>query len=206
MESILLWATAIGGISTAIATGGLVWVALRTLGGANKQLQLLREQVDREARPYVVLEVVPGLHGLGSWDLVVRNMGRTIARDVRMDIGDLSRRDEKDFITEPLARYLSAKRILAPSARQRVMWRREPNKEVGRPEPAGASQKVSATVTYKDDVGASYTDVYDLSTDTIDDSTPAPTQGPKVLGDDKELVNIEKAIRTLSIHLGELRR
>ncbi|MEE3851928.1 hypothetical protein VZC37_16420 [Gordonia sp. LSe1-13] len=141
MESVLPWVTAIGAGVTARATVGLALVAAATLGGAQTQLQLLREQAVREGRPYVVAEVVPGLHGAGFTDLVVANTGRTIAHDVTVDVGPLTKRNGDDHISDALHRYLSTPRTLAPGARHRVMWRMEPHSRMSE---AGPEQTVQA--------------------------------------------------------------
>lgn len=209
MESALLWATAVGGTVTAIATVGLVIVAAKTLGGAQKQLRLLREQVIREGRPYVIAEVVPGIHGAGFTDLVIANSGRTIAHDVAVDVGPLARRDAEDHISDALRKYLDTPRTLAPGARHRLMWRMEPHNGMSE---AGANRAdVTGKIAYRDDEGRKYTESYDLSVDTMLDAMPVPTEGAKVSGSSRtktemELGNISRAIRALNLHVGELRR
>lgn len=209
METALLWVTAIGAILTAVATVGLVIVAQRTLGGAREQLDLLRKQVVREGRPYVVAEVVPGLHGAGFSDLVIANIGRTLARDVTVDVGALEKRDDTDHISDGLRKYLTTPRTIVPGVRQRVMWRMEPHHGHSA---AGADRSaVTGTVRYKDDDGTVYEDCYDLSVDTMINATPVPSEGPKVSGGSRtkietSLADINHAVRTLNIHVGELRR
>lgn len=209
MESALLWATAIGGCLTALATIGLVIVAGKTLGGAKTQLNLLREQAVREGRPYVVAEVVPGLQGGGFSDLVVANTGRTIAHDVTIDVGPLTKRTDDDHISDALHTFLSTPRSLAPGSRRRVMWRMEPSEHLAE---AGADRSgISGKIEYSDADGNEYVEDYDLSVDTLHDATPLPTQGPTVNSPsltktDTELANISRAIRTLNTHVGELRR
>ena len=204
MDDALLWITAIGSLLTACATTALVWVAWRTLNGAREQLRLLREQAAREGRPYVVAEIVPGLHGAGSSDLVLRNVGRTIALAITVEVNKIADRGPGDYISGALMQYLAEPRTLAPGSRQRVMWRAEPS-DSGRGE-AGAARRVSGQVNYRDETGAKYSETYDLSVETISKSSPIPTEGPRVHGDGKELANIERALRTLNGHVGELRR
>lgn len=205
MESALLWITAAGSALTAAATIGLVWVAWRTLSGARDQLVLLQRQVAREGRPYVVAEVVPGLHGAGSSDLIVQNLGRTLAHRVMIDIGELSVRDDDDYISGPLAEYLAKPKTLAPGSRHRVMWRCEPREQAGRGE-AGAPKTAQGKVSYTDDGGHQYSETYDLSVDGVMQVTPVPTVGTRSHGEGKELVNIEHALRALNRHVGELSR
>lgn len=205
MEDALLWTTAIGAVVTALATIGLVVVATWTLGGAKRQLVLQTEQAEREGRPYVVAEVVPGLHGAGHWDLVVRNYGRTSARSVIISCADLRVRDDDDHISPHLIPYLATPRALAPGARERVMWRMDED-AYERLSQAGAPGKTSVDVTYCDDIGNEYTDTYSFDVNTLGAAAPVPTEGPSAMGNGKELMNIERALRTLNAHVGELRR
>ena len=205
MSDALLWITAVGSISTACATIGLVVVGGRALVGTRDQVKLLREQTEREGRPYVVLNVVPGLHGPGSWDLTIRNAGRTMAQDILIIVEGLVPQGETDYISTSLKKYLSSPRSLAPGTSQRVMWRAEADTETGAVE-AGAPGQAMAEASYHDSQGAKYKERFDLSVDLLGAISPAPTQGPRARGEHKELANIERALRTLNQHVGEIRR
>lgn len=199
----MLWMTAITSLITALTTIGLLVVAVFALRGAVNQLRLLQEQNHEQTRPYVVADIVPGMHGAGTWDLVVTNLGRSIALGVTIDIGPFAPQNERDTITEPLKRYLTTPRTLAPGARQRVMWRSD-WKDMGRH--FGAPRTASGRVTYADNVGIQYEEEYDLSVEGVAAATPVPTKGNTELGAGMELRNIELALRTLNVHVGELRR
>lgn len=199
----MLWTTAITGLITALTTIGLLVVAVFALRGALKQLRLLQEQSHEQTRPYVVADVAPGMHGAGTWDLVVTNVGRSIALGVSIDIGPFAPQNEHDTIAEPLARYLATPRTLAPGARQRVMWRSD-WKDASRH--FGAPRSATGRVTYTDNAGTPYDEAYDLSVEGMAAATPVPTKGETELGAGKELRNVELALRTLNVHVGELRR
>lgn len=205
MTDTLLWLTAIGSVATAAFTAFLWLVAWRTLSGAKDQLELLTQQAVREVRPFVSAEVLPGFHGTGCWDLVVSNSGRTAARNIRFEIEPWSPGDDKDHISEPLNAYLRAQHMLVPGARHRVMWRMNTLPELGLTE-AGAGAQASLGIRYEDDLGQTYTDAFLFNLDIIGAITPSPSEGPSALGKDKELANIERALRTLNVHVGELRR
>ncbi|RMB69720.1 hypothetical protein AYK61_26595 [Rhodococcus sp. SBT000017] len=205
MDNILLWVTAVGAVATAIATIGLVVVAHKTLGGAKDQLTLLREQAEQERRPYVVADIVPGLHGPGSTDLVLQNLGRSTARGVLVDIGQLSKRNDTDHISDPLRRYLRNPRTLVPGARHRVMWHDVGNPETGRAA-SGVSDTVPARITYTDDNGTEYSETNELGIEDMTSVSPVPTTGPRVLGSNSELADIDHALRAIAGHVGELRR
>lgn len=201
----LLWATAIGSVATALFTAFLWLVAWRTLSGARKQLSLLRAQAEREGRPYVTADVVPGLHGAGNWDLIVANTGRTAARDITFDFDDWAPKDSEDHITSSLLAYLRASHVLVPNARHRLHWRMNPDPQFGTTE-AGADPSSRLTIKYADDQGQKYTDAFSFDVDLLGAASPVPTEGPKAIGKDKDLARINQAIRTLSVHVGELRR
>lgn len=203
MTDTLAWVTAVGSVLTALVTIGLWWVAARTLGGAKDQLQLLQEQVKADSRPYVVVEAVPGLHPAPAWDLVVRNVGRSMARDLRLTPDSWESRGEGDYITGALQTFLATPRFLAPGARLRVMWRYEGTPS--NPE-AGAPARVKMGVEYADDSGTVFREEYEISLDELSAITPVPSEGPRATGSDKELQNIEKAVRALNVQVGELRR
>lgn len=199
------------------------------------QIGLLRKQMRDDARPYIVADVVPGLHGDGSWDLVLHSTGRSTARNVTVATDPALMPDglsADDHITEPLMEYLKGSRPLPPGARHRLMWRYSHKGE----EDAGAPAQVTVTVTYDDDrqrsvrrlAGAAwqvlcrllgragaeaaargrYIEVFGFDTDALGPSTPVPAEGPYKCGSEQgqELMNIDRAIRNLAKHVGELRR
>ena len=173
MADVLLWITAIGSGVTALATIGLVLVAGRALGGTGDQVKLLREQVQREGRPYLVLDVVPGLHGPGSWDLRIRNVGRTMAREVTVEVAGLTIRDETDDISGYLLQYLETPREIAPGSGQRVMWRSEADPTTKQTE-EGAPASAQAVAKYVDWTGLPYQEPFDLSVDLYGAISPVP--------------------------------
>lgn len=200
MIEALAWVTAVASVLSAAFAGAAVLVAWRTLGGAGQQLALLREQARAEARPFVVAQVVPSLHGGAAWDLTIQNLEKSIAREVRLEGIALTPRGDDDYIGENLAKILSVSQTLVPGGRMRATGRREAygNRKV----PAGAEPVVSATLRYGDDNGEEC--VFDL--DSIAAATPLPSDGPNALGENSELKNIAYAVRALSVHVGELRR
>ncbi|MCP3420336.1 hypothetical protein [Nocardioides pinisoli] len=206
MTDTLLWLTAIGSVATALFTAFLWIVAWRTLSGAKDQLELLTKQAVREGRPFVSAEVVPGLHGPGFWDLIVTNTGRTAAREIRFDFEEWTPQDDKDHITEHLLVYLNATHMLVPNARHRVLWRANDDPTTSMTA-AGVPPRFNLGISYEDDQNTAYSDSFDFDVEVIGSVSPAPTQGPRVSsGNEKELANIERALRTLNTHVGELRR
>lgn len=207
MTEFLLWVTAVGAIATAGFTGLLWWVAKGTLGGTNTQLGLLREQAERDGRPYVTLDVVTGLHGIGAWDLVVANSGRSLALDVKFDFDDWQSAGEGDYITKNLIPFLRESQTLVPGARKRAMWRSE--RDSGSTE-AGAPEHITLTAKYSDELQKQYSTEFHLDLRAIKSVAPAPQEGARTTGVSKDanksLADIDHALRTLNAHVGELRR
>jgi hypothetical protein len=71
---------------------------------------------------------------------------------------------------------------------------------------AGADAILRLVTIYQDDMGNSYRDEVTLDVDALGAATPVPTEGPRKTGTGKELDRIDLAIRTWSVHPGELRR
>lgn len=217
--------TAIGALATAVFTGFLWWVGRDGLIGARKELglvaeqarlvgeqvELTRKQHEREVRPYVAASALPGLWGPGSWDLMVRNFGRTAARNVRFAIDPWPARvhedlgDHEDGVLLHLLEFLDGSYTIVPDAHYRVMWRLEAG-FMGGPNPVeGAPEDTKITVHYQDDLGNVYEDAFPLT--LAGSATPSPDQGMKATsGSNQELANINHALRAMNVHLGELRR
>lgn len=201
------WITASAGVITAGATALLAVFAFTAFRASVAQLKLLTADSQRQTRPYVNIDLAPGLHGVGFWDITIENLGRSIARDVRVDAGRLEARDEHDHISEKLSEFLARPLTLPPGARRRVMWRMEPAE--GRT-PAGADGDVTVTVTYRDDFDQPYKDVFNVAVDGYSAVSPAPDEGARVTDGDRSkgersLANIERALHTLNNHVGMLR-
>lgn len=205
MDASLLDAiTAIGSILTAIGTGGLVVVAHKTLTNAGDQLGHLRHDSAQQTRPYVYLEVVPGLQGSGSWDLRIKNLGASLAHNVQIDVGELEPLSADDRIVKHLAGFFRNPLTLPPAAHLRVVWRRD---DASRDLLEGAPEVREVSVGYKDVDGNIYKETYTLSLVGWGQAMPAPQQGDRRnSGDNRELADIAHAIRALNTHAGEIRR
>lgn len=202
METTLLWITATGSVLTAVFTCALWLVGWRTLGGAREQLKLLREQAERDGRPYLAIDVVPGLHGAGFWDLVIENTGRSVARAVKLEVPRWDAADPDDHITEPLRRFLAATHTIGPGARRRVMWRMSRD-DIG---VAGAPAVTTLAVAYQDETGGDLGESVTFDLETLAPLAPSPTEGARKGAGGRDLANIDFALRALSSHIAELRR
>lgn len=201
------WLTASAAIVTAVATGLLALFAFTAFRASVEQLKLLSADSARQTRPYVNIDLAPGLHGNGFWDITIENLGRSIARDVRIDPGPLGPRDARDHISGRLADFFARPLTLPPGARRRVMWRMEEDETRT---VAGAPAEVDVQVSYADDQQKRYTETFNVASEGYGHVAPSPTTGSKVSGGgrskgDESLANIERALRTLNTHVGMLR-
>lgn len=66
----------------------------------------------------------------------------------------------------------------------------------------------TVTVAYEDDSGKAYSESFAFDTDLLARVSPVPTEGARKGGSEqgRELMNIDRAIRSLAQHVGELRR
>lgn len=135
-------------VATAWATFAGVAVAVLAATFALVQLRLIRKDSRERTRPYVQLDVVPGLQGPGSWDLVIENRGASTALNVVVDGGEYTPQVENDHIVPDLGKYLLAPKTLVPGARRRVMWGYSTNDPHIR---AGVLDPRDVMVTYLDE-------------------------------------------------------
>lgn len=199
--------TACAAIATAVASSLLALFAFTAFRASVKQLKLLSADSARQTRPYVNVDIAPGLHGIGFWDITIENVGRSIARDVRIDAGPLKQRDADDHISQRLADFLARPLTLPPAARRRVMWRMEAHDAKG---VAGADDNVTVDVTYADDLGERYSDTFNVAVEAYGPVAPSPATGSRVSDSsrtkgEESLANIERVLRALNTHVGMLR-
>lgn len=162
--------------------------------------ETMREDSARNSRPYVYAELVPSLWGVGHWDVVIQNLGRSIARNVELSLIDEM---PDDVIGRNLQGVTERLFTLAPSARLRFSWRTSLKGHE-----AGMDGKIPVQIDYYDDNGEPYHEDVILDTSVLGDAFPAPTVGAKVdKGTDEEsLKNVRLALEALNTHVGELRR
>lgn len=198
-------------VFSAWATAAGVLVGLVAALAALHQLRMISRDSHDRTRPYIQLDVVPGLQGPGSWDLIIENRGASAAHDVRIEAGTLEAADDEDHIVGPLAVYLATPRTLVPGARRRLMWAYHlPERKIR----AGVLEERTVEVSYRDEQGMRrrrrrdpYKERFLLEdvTDTAAGIYPAPTEGRASTSGDP-LKDINLAVRSLGTHVGELRR
>lgn len=139
-EQLVAW----GSVATAVFTLALALMALFAWRTASDALQASRraseasvatadaahaanEQSRRDSiaqtRPYVFVELLPGLAGVGTWDLRIVNAGRTPARDLVLSYDNFP--DNPDDVAWSVKELFETGRTLPPGCSIRAMWRLE---------------------------------------------------------------------------------
>jgi hypothetical protein len=203
-------------IVSAWATSAAVLVALVASCIALLQLRHIRKDSRDRTRPYVHLDVVPGLHGPGSWDLVLENKGASTAVDVIVDAGRINPQSKDDNIASTVPQYLLAPKTLVPGARRRIRWGYRLVDEEGNEKlRMGVLDPHKLTVTYLDEWRdrfwwrrwRKYKAAFTVGDAFMLPVFPAPTEGnTSTANDDTVLKDINLALRALNTHVGELRR
>lgn len=150
-----------------IAAGTLVtsWVAVSTLRQAARDSE-------QRTRPYVIAEFQSAEHNRNAIDLIVRNIGHSLARDVSVSFDPpLPEADPAaTFITSSLAsRYRGGVATLAPDQRLQNLWL---TGEIVPDEPEMVNREplpnaVSVTISYFGPQARSYCEKFLLHTDTV---------------------------------------
>lgn len=219
-ETLPTW---IGAIATAAVLVAIVAIVLTYLQ-VRLTARQIRDTAAREAqnsedqtRPYVGLDVVPGLAGPPSFDLLVTNFGRATARRIRIELvgGGFVAQSLADEIGPALERLFAGPFDLAPGARRRVFWympdqvNSQSRGAVGAP----IAGEISADYEWESRAGAasrSYTDQLSYDLTEYPKLTPQPASGSTAEGstNNPEVIarNGVHALRAIASHVGEMRR
>lgn len=200
---------------TAAASAVTAIVAIGALVVATKNLQQIVQDSHDRTRPYVYLELVPGLWGSAAVDLVVANFGESMAYDVRLEFNDVDwdaplTKDEPDEVRPYVRKGLDGKSMfIPPHGRRRFAWQQQTDENHPR---MGMPHECSITVTYAGPASGTrpaetYGEEYTLTTETHS-AVPTPQRGLHRDGKtlQTELHNIDSVLRQLNVHVGELRR
>ncbi|WP_426624289.1 hypothetical protein ACPPVW_17250 [Leifsonia sp. McL0607] len=210
----------------AVATAVGVLVAILAIVFAYAQIRQTATQMrlasareaqdsEEQTRPYIGVDLVPGLGGPPSFDLVIENFGRATARDLKISLVDDSFQAQSaaDEIGPALGRLFESGFDLAPGARRRIFWRLPSSEDASPPGDFGAPIAGEITTTYTwqagDDRGKrAYEDRlrYDLT--EYPKLTPAPAKGATTSGQNIEAQakNAVHALRAIAEHVAEIRR
>jgi hypothetical protein len=194
----------IAGLTALYARG-----ALRASREASRAAQDANEQARRDSieqtRPNVFVDVVPGMSGMGDYDVKIFNSGRSSARN--MTISMLPWPDELDDVGQSVETLFRTSRTLPPQCGIRAVWRMTGNFTDGTKE-AGMPEQATLVVSYtsNDPSHPEYRDEFgmDLQNSGL---WPVPTAGPNV---PVHLSKNEKCFyklgQTIARNIGELGR
>lgn len=165
---------------TAVATAILAVITMAAVKTARRTLKQMRDDSVAQTRPYVYVDVVPGLAGMQTWDVVIRNVGQSSARNVVVSVDDWPELED-DNIVESLKPLFDAPKTLPPSCTIRAIWRMELEKGATWDSPhdhSGMPEKTTFTVRYDSDDAShgGYVDSYFVDIKALG-YTPIPESG-----------------------------
>ncbi|MFH6687318.1 hypothetical protein QVL82_00565 [Cellulosimicrobium funkei] len=213
-DDVVAWSS----LGTAIFTLGLVVVALIAWRTAKKTLEAsIRASQAAEAaneqarldsieqtRPYVYVEVLPGLAGHGSFDLRITNAGRSSAREMTLSHSDWP--EHPDDVTSSIRTLFETPRSLPPGCSLRTMWSLRGDFTDGTSE-AGVTTEGRVTVSYTSDDPSrpSYVDAYDIAPQKAG-LWPVPEDGPNPDGVKGPALRFYRLGQALVRSVGEISR
>lgn len=169
------WRTAKATLEASRLSSDAARASAEAARAANEQTRL---DSKARTRPYVWVEVVPGLAGTETYDLRIRNTGESAARLVRLEFDSWP--DPADDVASAVRALFETPRTLPPGCSIRTMWRLEGDFADGTTE-AGLPKSGSIGVSYRGDdpTEPEYLDTFDVMIDRaglwpVGDSGPTP--------------------------------
>ena len=156
-----------------------------------------------QTRPYVYVEVVTGLASSHSWDVRIRNAGRSAARNLRLDFDRWP--TKPDDVSAAVIELFKTERTLPPDCQIRALWRAEGCFTDGTTEAGlGTEGRITVAYTSDDPSTPAYTDGFDVM---IKQSgfTPLPEDGPEpdgLKGDQRKFYLLGQALVRRVAELG----
>lgn len=212
------WLSGWSAFITALLTFGLLvgallaWqVAADTLRHAKAAQDQLRRDSIEQTRPYVYVQLVPGLNGEAAWDLIITNTGKSIAR--RLTIECDAWPENHDPVSEAMQKLFSTPQSLPPGTHLRTFWQlgipEGAKDEHGNTCPWGVTGPANVTLHYSSDdpTNPVYTDTFSVDTDLFGGALPGRYTGPEpstgLSGGERDRHSM---LAALAHHLGEMRR
>lgn len=169
------WRTAKATLEASREASGAATTSANAAREANEQAR--RDSIER-TRPYVFVEVMPGLAGATTWDLRITNSGQSAARKLVLDYDRWP--EDLDDVATAVRDMFGTPRTLPPRCSIRVIWRLEGNFTDGTSE-AGLGREGQITVDYTSDDPETpkYSDRFDVMIDKaglwpVGESGPTP--------------------------------
>ncbi|WOO97803.1 hypothetical protein [Micrococcus terreus] len=162
-------------------------------------LEHLKADSAAQTRPYVHAELGYSVAGGKAWDIIIRNTGRSMARNLRAEL-DGWPHGPADQVVQDAWTLLSTPRTLPPDTIIRALWNLGPRADGTTPESAvGFSASRVITFYYDDAMGKSYVDTFELDLDSLS-MTPGPYGGVSwrnASRHEKKMSDITRAIHAL---------
>ncbi|WP_150382417.1 hypothetical protein [Bifidobacterium rousetti] len=209
-----MWTDAAQAISAMVGAGftliALCFTACQ-IRQASVQIRESSEQAKRESedrnRPYISMDVIPSIGGIGVWDLKLKNTGGTAARSITIELVDQQFVISSDdhHVSDHLRWFMETPFDLMPESSKRVYWIITDGKgDVIDGAPLRGKIRVHYSWLREEDE----LDFYDfLAYDCLKAPIPVPGTGmTRSGGKNPELKNIEHAIRGISRQIGEIAR
>lgn len=191
-DQLSAWSSVATGIFSAIVAliALFAWRTARATLHATRDAAVAARESNEQAkidsieqtRPYVYAEVVPGLHGVGMWDLRIANVGKSAARDLTLGYDEWP--EVPDDVGRALRTFFETPRTLPPGCSIRAIWRltsgtgtfSDGSTEAG----LGTGGHLRVSYTSADPSQPIYADTFDVMIDNagmwpVSESGPEPT-------------------------------
>ena len=196
-EALSAWSTFATAVLTLVlvALAGAAWrVARRTLDASSEASDAARVSAEaaraaneqaridsiEQTRPYVYAEIVPGLAGGHTWDIRIRNVGRSAARGLRLECDSWP--ENPDKVTDAVRQLFETTRTLPPDCSIRAIWRLEGNFTDGTTEVGmGRTGLIKVFYSSDDPSKPTYSDTFEVLI-LLSGFTPLPEDGPEPTG------------------------
>ena len=213
--------TSVGLLVAAVWAGTVGVETMKASRNASRAAIEANEQASIDShnatRPYVDARVVEGLAGTTEFDLVIRNVGKSAARDLTIECATPVARD--DDVTKAVLELFSTQRTVFPDTSIRAMWQlgetsNDPRTvstdargervtgKMGMPDSAALSIKYRSS-----DGMRTYTETTTVRCDRSG-LWPVPEQGHEMppVGEQPGSRHILSVLRSIARHLGDANR
>lgn len=204
--------SSICGVFVAIIAAIFVYVQIRQTAKELRETAK-QEAINSEARtrPYVYAEIVPGLWQEGTFDIKIKNTGQSFARNIVINLVEgYFAESPDDILTPKLKKVLQSGFELAPNSSIRLFFYVPEDAKASPSHPLGISSKGKLSIEYSGEINNTekkYNEMFSFNLDDWSGAMPAAKEGAKrTSGNNKELTNIDYALRNIGTYLAEIIR